>query len=175
MGRNRARIMSCAMMKLTNKSFLLLTLLRTCPMNDMMRNDEVALCIFMKASWDIFSTHTPRAYWSSGHKLIAIFSIHILSSNETNSFSGNRLRVHFSPTHRQCRHPLPFKESQFGDNLAIRWRHYRWVEDRCTHKRIEPVTSAATEFFPLLYDTMLQKVAYCRCWCEIQITMVCNT
>ena len=69
--------------------------------------------------------------------------------NGKNSFSWNRLRVHFFPTHRQCRHPLPFKESQFGENLAIRWRHYRWVDEICTHNRIKPVTSSAKESLPL--------------------------
>ena len=59
------------------------------------------------------------------------------------------MRVHFFPTHRQCRHPLPFKESQFGENSAIRWRHYRWVDERCKHNRIKPVTSSAKESLPL--------------------------
>ena len=101
--------------------------------------------------YNIARTHN---FWSLNVYLLFSFLPSFLHSPSVFR-AWNRLRVHFFPTHRQCRHPLPFKESQFGENLAIRWRHYRWVDERCKHNRIKPVTSSAKESLPFMSVVVL--------------------
>ena len=62
--------------------------------------------------------------------------------------------ISFLPADSAAIHCLS-KRANLCSNLAIRWRHYRWVDEICTHNLIEPVMPSAKESLPL--DTSHQR------------------